>query len=121
MNAIGRLPALMDSRMSFGPVVDRLAANGIDLAKRPAEVAPIAHYHMGGVLVDETLQARDRSLCLRRAVGWTNGTNRLSGNAINRPCAVAEESLEAGNGILPARLIRGDHLLCRDEFKLSPD
>jgi hypothetical protein len=38
MNAIGRPPALMDSRMSFGPVVDRLAANGIDLAKRPVEV-----------------------------------------------------------------------------------
>src|SRR5229473_254155 len=27
----------------------------------------------------------------------------------------------AGNEILPARLVRGDHLLCRDEFKLSPD
>src|SRR5258705_12249787 len=45
-------------RSAFGPVVDRLAANGIDLAKRPVEVAPIAHYHMGGVRVDETLQAR---------------------------------------------------------------
>src|SRR6202022_5137417 len=35
-------------RSAFGPVVDRLAANGIDLAKRPVEVAPIAHHHMGG-------------------------------------------------------------------------
>jgi hypothetical protein len=27
----------------------------------------------------------------------------------------------AGDEILPAPLARGDHLLCRDEFKLSPD
>ena len=36
-------------REAFGPVIDRLAANGIDLTKMPVEVAPIAHYHMGGV------------------------------------------------------------------------
>ena len=105
MNAIGLLPALMNSRMSFGPVVDRLAANGTDLAKRPVEVAPIAHFHMGGVRVDETLQARVPGLyACGEAVGGANGTNRLSGNAINRPCAVAEESLEAGNRILPPDL-----------------
>src|SRR3954451_18291496 len=43
-------------RRAFGPVVDRLAANGIDLARHPIEVAPIAHYHMGGIRVDETLE-----------------------------------------------------------------
>src|SRR5689334_1033925 len=32
-----------DIRRAFGPVVDKLAANGIDLMKRPVEVAPIAH------------------------------------------------------------------------------
>src|ERR1700674_64745 len=70
-------------RRAFGPVVDRLAANGIDLAKRPVEVAPIAHYHMGGVRVDETLQARVPGLyACGEAVGGANGANRLSGNAI---------------------------------------
>ena len=39
-------------REAFGPVIDRLAANGIDLTKMPVEVAPIAHYHMGGVAAD---------------------------------------------------------------------
>jgi len=72
-----------DIRSAFGPVVDRLAANGIDLAKRPVEVAPIAHYHMGGVQVDETLQARVPGLyACGEAVGGANGANRLSGNAI---------------------------------------
>ena len=70
-------------RNAFGPVVDRLAANGIDLTKRPVEVAPIAHYHMGGVRVDETLRTAVPGLyACGEAVGGANGANRLSGNAI---------------------------------------
>jgi succinate dehydrogenase / fumarate reductase, flavoprotein subunit len=70
-------------RSAFGPVVDRLAANGIDLAKHPVEVAPIAHYHMGGVRADEALRTRVPGLyACGEAVGGANGANRLSGNAI---------------------------------------
>ena len=43
-------------RESFGPVIDRLAANGIDLTRVPIEVAPIAHYHMGGIVADAKMQ-----------------------------------------------------------------
>ena len=70
-------------RSAFGPVVDRLAANGIDLTKRPVEVAPIAHYHMGGVRVDDALRTAVPGLyACGEAVGGANGANRLSGNAI---------------------------------------
>jgi succinate dehydrogenase / fumarate reductase, flavoprotein subunit len=70
-------------RRAFGPVVDRLAANGIDLARQPVEVAPIAHYHMGGIRVDDTLETRVAGLyACGEAVGGANGANRLSGNAI---------------------------------------
>jgi succinate dehydrogenase / fumarate reductase flavoprotein subunit len=70
-------------RRAFGPIVDRLAANGIDLARSPVEVAPIAHYHMGGIRVDETLQTRvPRLYACGEAVGGASGANRLSGNAI---------------------------------------
>jgi succinate dehydrogenase/fumarate reductase flavoprotein subunit len=70
-------------RSAFGPVVDRLAMNGIDLARQPVEVAPIAHYHMGGIRVDETMQTRVPGLyACGEAVGGANGANRLSGNAI---------------------------------------
>lgn len=70
-------------RRAFGPVVDRLAENGIDLAKQPVEVAPIAHYHMGGVRIDDDMQTRVAGLyACGEAVGGANGANRLSGNAI---------------------------------------
>jgi succinate dehydrogenase / fumarate reductase flavoprotein subunit len=70
-------------RRAFGPVVDRLAANGIDLAHQPIEVAPIAHYHMGGIRVDDTLETGIAGLfACGEAIGGANGANRLSGNAI---------------------------------------
>lgn len=70
-------------RAAFGPVIDRLAANNIDLTKMPVEVAPIAHYHMGGVVADELMQTEVPGLLVAgEAVGGANGANRLSGNAI---------------------------------------
>ena len=70
-------------RAAFGPVIDRLAANGIDLTDAPVEVAPIAHYHMGGIGADTRLATRVPGLfAAGEAVGGANGANRLSGNAI---------------------------------------
>ena len=92
-------------RSAFGPVVDRLAANGIDLTKRPVEVAPIAHYHMGGVRVDDTLRtarARAFSPAARRSAApmapiafrAMRSPKRLvfgasAGRNAARPCAAA--------------------------------
>jgi succinate dehydrogenase/fumarate reductase flavoprotein subunit len=70
-------------RAAFGPVIDRLATNGIDLTKTPVEVGPMAHYHMGGVRVDTNMRTRIHGLyAAGEAVGGANGANRLSGNAI---------------------------------------
>jgi succinate dehydrogenase / fumarate reductase, flavoprotein subunit len=70
-------------RRAFGPVIDTLAANGIDLSRQPIEVAPIAHYHMGGIKVDTQFQSTVPQLfACGEAVGGANGANRLSGNAI---------------------------------------
>jgi succinate dehydrogenase flavoprotein subunit len=70
-------------RAAFGPVIDRLAANHIDLTKMPVEVAPIAHYHMGGVKADADMRTELPGLYVAgEVVGGTNGANRLSGNAI---------------------------------------
>jgi succinate dehydrogenase / fumarate reductase flavoprotein subunit len=70
-------------RAAFGPVIDRLAANRIDLTKMPIEVAPIAHYHMGGVAADARMRTDIPGLLVAgEVVGGANGANRLSGNAI---------------------------------------
>jgi succinate dehydrogenase/fumarate reductase flavoprotein subunit len=70
-------------RAAFGPVIDRLAKNHIDLTRMPVEVAPIAHYHMGGVKADASMATDVPGLYVAgEVVGGANGANRLSGNAI---------------------------------------
>ena len=78
-------------RAAFGPVIDRLLKNGIDLTRRPVEVAPIAHYHMGGVKVDARMRSTVAGLyAAGEAVGGAAGANRLSGNAISEALVYGE-------------------------------
>jgi len=82
-----------DLRAAFGPVIDRLLKNGIDLNKTPVEVGPMAHYHMGGIRVDATMETRIKGLyAAGEAVGGSNGTNRLSGNAITEAFVFGERA-----------------------------
>jgi succinate dehydrogenase/fumarate reductase flavoprotein subunit len=78
-------------RAAFGPVIDRLLLNGIDLTKTPVEVGPMAHYHMGGVRVNCRMETRVMGLyAAGEAVGGANGANRLSGNAITEAFVFGE-------------------------------
>ena len=78
-------------REAFGPVIDRLAHNGIDLTRTPVEVAPTAHYHMGGIRVNHRMETRVAGLyAAGEAVGGANGANRLSGNAITEALVFGE-------------------------------
>jgi succinate dehydrogenase/fumarate reductase flavoprotein subunit len=80
-------------RGAFGPVIDRLLANGIDLTQTPVEVGPMAHYHMGGVRVDTNMHTRIEGLYgAGEAVGGANGANRLSGNAITEALVFGERA-----------------------------
>jgi succinate dehydrogenase/fumarate reductase flavoprotein subunit len=80
-------------RAAFGPVIDRLLANGIDLTKMPVEVGPMAHYHMGGIRVDVNMKTRVEALyAAGEAVGGSNGANRLSGNAITEAFVFGERA-----------------------------
>ena len=98
-------------RAAFGPVIDRLARNNIDLTKTPIEVAPIAHYHMGGVVADERMETEVPGLLVAgEAVGGANGANRLSGNAITEALvfgrragrSAAERVKQVGSAGVPA-------------------
>jgi succinate dehydrogenase / fumarate reductase flavoprotein subunit len=92
-------------RNAFGPVIDRLAKAGIDLTRDDVEVAPIAHYHMGGIQVDTTMWTGVPGLfAAGEAVGGANGANRLSGNAITEALAfgrMAGRSAARDRGITP--------------------
>ena len=94
-------------RAAFGPVIDRLAANNIDLTKMPIEVAPIAHYHMGGVATDVRMETGIPGLLAAgEVVGGANGANRLSGNAITEALAfgrrAGRSAAERARGGVPA-------------------
>jgi len=80
-------------RAAFGPVIDRLLLNGIDLTKTPVEVGPMAHYHMGGVRVNNHMETRiNRLYAAGETVGGANGANRLSGNAITEAFVFGERA-----------------------------
>ena len=86
-------------RAAAGPVIDRLAKNGIDLTKQAIEVAPIAHYHMGGVKADAAMATRVPGLFVAgEAVGGANGANRLSGNAITEALVFGRKAGKSAAG-----------------------
>ncbi|WP_409300111.1 FAD-binding protein [Peribacillus sp. SCS-155] len=83
--------AFLDFRMvpaeklkeGFGPVIDILQSQGVDLTKDLVEVAPMAHFMLGGVKVDKDMNTTVPGLiaCGELILGM-HGANRLSGNAI---------------------------------------
>jgi len=92
---------------AFGPVIERLAANAIDLGRMPVEVAPIAHYHMGGIAVDERMATRVPGLfAAGEAAGGANGANRLSGNAIPEALVFGERAGHSAAAYAASRTLR---------------
>jgi succinate dehydrogenase/fumarate reductase flavoprotein subunit len=68
---------------AFGPVIDILARQGIDLTRDMVEVAPMAHFMLGGIRVDPAMRTTvDRLLACGEAIYGMHGANRLSGNAM---------------------------------------
>ena len=91
---------------AFGPVIDRLAKNGIDLTRMPVEVAPIAHYHMGGIAVDVGMASSVPGLyAAGEAAGGANGANRLSGNAIPEALVFGEVAGRSAAAFAAARVV----------------
>ena len=80
-------------REAFGPVIDRLLKNDIDLTQMAVEVAPMAHYQMGGLRVNESMETRvSRLYGAGEVVGGANGANRLSGNALTEALVFGERA-----------------------------
>jgi len=120
-----------DLRAAFGPVIDRLTNNGIDLTRMPIEVSPIAHYHMGGLRVNDALETSIKNLfAAGEAVGGANGANRLSGNAITEAfvfgelagrlaAATSEEVKDVSDAATPFLAVL-EETACRPEGGANP-
>ncbi|NBD24772.1 FAD-binding protein [Paenibacillus glycinis] len=68
---------------AFGPVIEILRNQGVDLTRDMVEVAPMAHFMLGGVRVDEGMRSRVPGLLAAgELIYGMHGANRLSGNAI---------------------------------------
>jgi len=56
---------------------------GVDISKEKMEVAPTAHYSMGGVKVDSKCQTNVKGLfAIGEVAGQVHGANRLGGNSL---------------------------------------
>ncbi len=90
-------------KAGFGPVIDILARQGIDLTRDMVEVSPMAHFMLGGIAVDASMQTGvEGLLACGEAIAGMHGANRLSGNAITEALVtgrIAGETAAARNAI----------------------
>jgi succinate dehydrogenase / fumarate reductase flavoprotein subunit len=87
---------------------------GVDMATEPVEVAPTAHYGMGGVAVDEHGETDvDGLFAIGETMAGVHGANRLGGNSLAETVAfgvVAGERIADrvdGPGSIPEPLVGG--------------
>jgi succinate dehydrogenase / fumarate reductase flavoprotein subunit len=84
---------------------ERFQELGVDMATDPVEVAPTAHYGMGGVVVDGAGETRVSGLyAIGETMAGVHGANRLGGNSLAETIAYGEV---AGRAIAE-RLAAGD-------------
>ncbi len=69
----------------------------LDISREPMEVAPTAHYSMGGIVVDSETHATDvRGLyAAGECVGGLHGANRLGGNSLGEALISGKRAGEA--------------------------
>src|ERR687891_1491307 len=79
------------THLSKEKILDRLPTmyeqfrniDGIDISKEKMEVAPTAHYSMGGVVVDIKCRTKIRGLfAVGEVISQIHGANRLGGNSL---------------------------------------
>jgi succinate dehydrogenase / fumarate reductase flavoprotein subunit len=86
---------------------ERFADLGVDMATGPVEVAPTAHYGMGGVVVDDVGETDVAGLyAVGETMAGVHGANRLGGNSLAETIAFGQVAGEAiarrlGEGTVP--------------------
>ncbi|MFB6297567.1 MAG: L-aspartate oxidase [Salinirussus sp.] len=83
---------------------ERFAGLGVDMAARAVEVAPTAHYGMGGVVTDDVGETRIEGLyAIGETMAGVHGANRLGGNSLAETIAFGQVTGQA----VAARLAHG--------------
>jgi succinate dehydrogenase / fumarate reductase flavoprotein subunit len=83
---------------------ERFADLGVDMATAPVEVAPTAHYGMGGVVVDDAGETAVNGLyAIGETMAGVHGANRLGGNSLAETIAYGQVAGDA----IATRLIEG--------------
>ena len=95
---------------TFPGMVRRCAEVGYDLTREPVEVTPTAHFHMGGVAIDEHCRTAIAGLLVAgEDAGGVHGANRLGGNGVAESCVFGARA-----GVTAARL-------CAERGAARPD
>ena len=80
---------------------ERFAELGVDMAEDPVEVAPTAHYGMGGVVTDDSGETEvDGLYAIGETMAGVHGANRLGGNSLAETIAFGAVTGEAIAGRL---------------------
>ncbi|MFT4890499.1 MAG: succinate dehydrogenase / fumarate reductase flavoprotein subunit [Halobacteriales archaeon] len=94
---------------------ERFADLGVDMAEDPVEVAPTAHYGMGGVRVDDVGESDvDGLYAIGETMAGVHGANRLGGNSLAETIAYGTVAGEAVADRLAERDGRGGNDLAED-------
>ena len=102
---------------------ERFTDLGVDMAEEPVEVAPTAHYGMGGVVVDEDGETSvDGLYAIGETMVGVHGANRLGGNSLAETVAYGQVTGAAvakrlAHGTAPARKETRLHERGRRHFK----
>jgi L-aspartate oxidase len=88
----------------FPTVTGYCRESGIDPVRQPIPVAPAAHYHMGGVLVDANGRSTIDGLwaCGEAASTGAHGANRLASNSLLEAVVFAARIADDIHGLLPS-------------------
>jgi len=82
----------------------------LDISRQPMEVAPTAHYTMGGIVVDPDTHATDVQglYAAGECVGGLHGANRLGGNSLGEALISGRRAGEAATafGLASEALVR---------------
>ena len=93
-----------DFPAEFPTVTKYCLESGIDPVTQPIPVAPAAHYHMGGVLVDANGRSTIDGLwaCGEAASTGAHGANRLASNSLLEAVVFAARIADDIHGLLPS-------------------